>query len=208
MDDRIEEFWKGGFGDQYTDRNNDPAIVRSNSALFHEILKDVGTLQSVLELGCNRGLNLQVLSELFPAARLTGVEINQKAASIAREETSATISHTSIRDFSSTEKFDLVFTKGVLIHVDPDELEMVYRKMLALSNCYVLIVEYFNPVPVEVEYRGHGGRLFKRDFAADLMRIEPDLRLVDYGFKYRLDPSFPQDDMTWFLLKKSNSQHL
>jgi spore coat polysaccharide biosynthesis protein SpsF len=25
---------------------------------------------------------------------------------------------------------------------------------------------------------------------------------VDYGFAYRRDPNFPQDDITWFLLEK------
>ena len=31
----------------------------------------------------------------------------------------------------------------------------------------------------------------------------PNLSLLDYGFVYRRDPSFPQDDMTWFLMEKS-----
>jgi len=29
------------------------------------------------------------------------------------------------------------------------------------------------------------------------------LELVDYGFSYRRDKNFPQDDITWFLLKKN-----
>jgi spore coat polysaccharide biosynthesis protein SpsF len=30
----------------------------------------------------------------------------------------------------------------------------------------------------------------------------PDLQLIDYGFCYKRDPAFPQDDATWFLLEK------
>ena len=30
----------------------------------------------------------------------------------------------------------------------------------------------------------------------------PQMRLVDYGFVYRRDPNFPQDDITWFLMEK------
>jgi spore coat polysaccharide biosynthesis protein SpsF len=30
----------------------------------------------------------------------------------------------------------------------------------------------------------------------------PDLKLIDYGFCYKRDPAFPQDDVTWFLLGK------
>jgi hypothetical protein len=29
-----------------------------------------------------------------------------------------------------------------------------------------------------------------------------DLTLVDYGFYYRRDPIFPQDDISWFLMEK------
>ncbi len=36
------------------------------------------------------------------------------------------------------------------------------------------------------------------------MEQHPTMRLIDYGFIYRRDPSFPQDDITWFLMEKSN----
>ena len=62
--------------------------------------------------------------------------------------------------------------------------------------------EYYNPAPVAVTYRGHTNRLFKRDFCGEIMTRFPDLRLADYGFAYRRDPSFPQDDITWFLMEK------
>jgi spore coat polysaccharide biosynthesis protein SpsF len=44
--------------------------------------------------------------------------------------------------------------------------------------------------------------LFKRDFASEIMERHPQMQLVDYGFVYRRDPNFPQDDITWFLMKK------
>jgi len=34
------------------------------------------------------------------------------------------------------------------------------------------------------------------------MDRHPQLQLVDYGFSYRRDPNFPQDDITWFLMEK------
>ena len=54
-----------------------------------------------------------------------------------------------------------------------------------------------------VNYRGHADRLFRRDFAGEMLDKFNDLRLLDYGFVYHRDPSFPQDDFTWFLLDKS-----
>ena len=66
----------------------------------------------------------------------------------------------------------------------------------------MLIAEYYSPNPVVIPYRGHEDRLFKRDFAGDMLDQFADLSLVDYGFTYRRDPDFPQDDISWFLLQK------
>ena len=64
-------------------------------------------------------------------------------------------------------------------------------------------MEYYNPTPIEVTYRGHAGKLFKRDFAGATLDKCPDWRWVGYGLVYHRDPDFPQDDLTWFLLEKS-----
>jgi spore coat polysaccharide biosynthesis protein SpsF len=65
------------------------------------------------------------------------------------------------------------------------------------------VAEYYNPSPVELSYRGYRGVLFKRDFAGELLDRHNDLRLLDYGFVWKRDPSFPQDDITWFLMAKN-----
>jgi spore coat polysaccharide biosynthesis protein SpsF len=93
--------------------------------------------------------------------------------------------------------------KGVLIHIAPDQLAAVYEKLYQVSRRYILIAEYYNPTPVSIPYRGHADRLFKRDFAGEMLDRYPALELVDYGFVYHRDPLFPQDDMTWFLLQRT-----
>lgn len=65
-----------------------------------------------------------------------------------------------------------------------------------------LIAEYYDPSPVEVSYHGHSGKLFKRDFAGEMLDRYSDLQRLDYGFTYHRDPQFPADDVTWFLLEK------
>ena len=47
-----------------------------------------------------------------------------------------------------------------------------------------------------------GPKVGARDFAGEIMDRHPQLQLVDYGFAYRRDPNFPQDDITWFLMEK------
>lgn len=98
--------------------------------------------------------------------------------------------------------WDLVLIKGVLIHINPDELNKVYAKLAQATGKYLLVAEYYNPQPVAISYRGHSDRLFKRDFAGEILERHSEFSLVDYGFVYRRDPSFPQDDVSWFLLQK------
>jgi spore coat polysaccharide biosynthesis protein SpsF len=92
--------------------------------------------------------------------------------------------------------------KGVLIHINPESLQKVYQNMYKASSKYICICEYYNPVPVTVNYRGHTDKLFKRDFASEIMDKYSDLKLVDYGFVWHRDNTFPIGDVTWFLLEK------
>jgi pseudaminic acid biosynthesis-associated methylase len=199
-----EQFWRGAFGDGYVDRNQDPMHTASNVAMFSRVLRQARGLGEILELGANIGLNLRALRQLLPAAKLSAVEINEKAAATLRQvQPDVALTVGSVLEFQPQQTWDLVFTKGVLIHLNPDRLPAVYDLMYRASRRYVMVAEYYNPSPVEVSYRGHAERLFKRDFAGELLQRFPDLALVDYGFVYRRDPVHRQDDLTWFLLEKS-----
>ena len=198
-----EAFWRGEFGNDYSDRNRGPHWVAANSAFFSQALARTRGIGSVLELGANIGLNLMALRRLLPDARLAAVEINEKAALELESNLPEVDLHlTSAFAFEPNEVWDLVFTKGVLIHIRPDRLPDMYGLMYRSSARYILVCEYYNPSPTEVVYRGHRGKLFKRDFAGEIMDAFSDLALVDYGFVYHRDPNFPQDDMNWFLMDK------
>ena len=198
-----ESFWAGDFGDEYIRRNTGPGMVASSTALFCRILNRPRGVRSVIEFGANIGINLHALRQLVPDVDLEAVEINHAAAAALREWGGcARVSEVSILDYEVTKQFDLSFTKGVLIHINPDHLPAVYDRLHAVSRRYVMMAEYYNPSPVEISYRGHQGRLFKRDFAGEFMERFPSVTLIDYGFVYRRDPSFPQDDLTWFLFEK------
>lgn len=198
-----ETFWQGDFGNDYTDRNRGPHLVASNMAFFSQLLGKVHHANSILEPGSNIGLNLMALRQLLPDAKLSAVEINKKAASELKTNVPGVdLNNTSILEFQTNETWDLVFTKGVLIHINPDKLPAVYALMHRCSSRYILVAEYYNPKPAEINYRGHEGKLFKRDFAGEMLDQFSDLSLIDYGFVYHRDPTFPQDDMNWFLLEK------
>jgi pseudaminic acid biosynthesis-associated methylase len=198
-----EKFWASDFGNEYPNRNEGEALIASNIALFSKILRPAPTVKSVAELGCNIGLNLSALNRMNRQFDLRGYEINELAAKAAADQKMAEIVNTTITEpLAKDKKFDLTFTKGVLIHINPDKLDAVYENLFALSNRYIMVCEYYNPAPVAIEYRGHKDRLFKRDFAGELIS-KYNLRLLDYGFNYHRDPYFTNDDTSWFFMEKS-----
>jgi len=198
-----EKFWAGDFGDAYIDRNQGDKLLASNLNMWVNMLKNAKKLDSCIEFGANIGMNLKALKLLHPQQDQFGIEINSDAAiELEKVIPASNVFKSSIFDFEPFRKFDLSFIKGVLIHINPDELQNVYEKLVASCGRYLLVAEYYNPSPVAIPYRGHNDRLFKRDFAGEIMELHPEMKLIDYGFNYRNDPVFPQDDITWFLMER------
>jgi pseudaminic acid biosynthesis-associated methylase len=199
------KFWQGQFGDTYADRNvADAETLGQRTAMWTRILATMSPPpESILEVGANVGLNLRALSELLPA-ELTAVEPNEKARNILAKSGALPVDR--IHDASSTnlpiddESVELAFTSGVLIHIAPDDLLPSCREMHRVSSRYIACAEYFNPTPVEIEYRGHSGVLFKRDFGAFWLDNFADLELVDYGFFWKRATGL--DDLTWWVFRK------
>lgn len=199
-----ENFWAGEFGDNYIGRNDDLQIIAGNINLFSKILTITSGIKSIIEFGSNIGNNLKALRALIPDSQMAAIEINQKAVESLKQQ-DVKVYAQSILDFKPDSKWDLAFIKGVLIHINPDELQSVYEKLYNSSKKYILVAEYYNPSPVAIPYRGHTDKLFKRDFAGEMLDKYSDLKLVDYGFSYHRDNNFPQDDITWFLMEKKTN---
>lgn len=198
-----EAFWRGEFGTDYAERNRGPQWVASSTALFARVFQNLQPPKSVLELGANIGLNLRAIHTLLPHARLAALEINAAAATELRStQLDLEVFEVSLLDFEPSHTWDFVFTKGVLIHLSPDSLARAYETLHRASGRYLCICEYYSPTPEQRAYRGHAGKLYKRDFAGELLDLYSDLELIDYGFVYHRDPLFPQDDLNWFLMRK------
>ncbi len=196
-----ELFWQGNFGTEYTSRNQ--ILPEQRQPFFAQVLAKTYGVKTICELGANRGHNLQAIAQLSSNFQLTGVELNPTA--IAQLETIPGVQsvQSSIQDFNPEKKFDLVFTCGVLIHINPQDLPLIYQKIYDISSRYILLNEYYNPVPVEINYRGYTDKLFKRDFAGELMEQHRDkVIVIDYGFLWqRMSPAW--DNTTWILLEKT-----
>lgn len=198
-----EAFWAGEFGRDYISRNNSPQLLASNLNFFSRALRQAYGIKSCIEFGANIGMNLRALGHLFPGMAFEAAEINEAAAAqlgelIGKEN----VYCGSIINFTPKAKADLALIKGVLIHLNPDLLPQVYDRLVDSTKRWLLVAEYYNPSPVAIPYRNQTDKLFKRDFAGEILDRHPNMSLVDYGFAYRRDPQFPQDDVTWFLMEK------
>lgn len=196
-----EDLWRGRFGDAYTERNR-PRLADSK-AFFKKVLGGRAEyIESCIEFGANRGHNLVALRKLVADnAKLDGVEINE--AAFSELETVADYAYwMSMLDFVARPDWTLVLTKGLLIHIPPHALQHAYSILYDSSKRWILMCEYFNPVPVVVRYRGQDAALWKRDFGSDMLDLYPTLKVVDYGWHWSRDPH-PQDDITWWLLEKT-----
>jgi spore coat polysaccharide biosynthesis protein SpsF len=198
-----EAFWAGEFGVEYVGRNTGNELLAANLSFFSKALAKAQRLESCIEFGANIGMNLRALRLLYPKQDQYAIEINQTAVTeLSSVIPPKNIFQASILDFNPDKTWDLVLIKGVLIHINPDFLPQVYDALYRATHRYLLVCEYYNPSPVAINYRGHVDRLFKRDFCGEIMGKYPDLQLTDYGFAYKRDPNFPQDDITWFLMQK------
>jgi spore coat polysaccharide biosynthesis protein SpsF len=198
-----EKFWAENFGNEYIERNQGAQLMASNLNFFSKAFAKAGKINSCIEFGANIGMNLKALKLLYPNIELRGIEINKQASEQLENLIGVeNVYNSSIFDFKADSKSDISLIKGVLIHINPEMLQLVYQKLYEASSNYILIAEYYNPSPVTINYRGHDDRLFKRDFAGEFMEKYTNCVLIDYGFSYRKDPVFPQDDITWFLIQK------
>lgn len=198
-----ENFWASEFGTEYISRNNSDEMLAANLNFFSNAMKVADKVDTCIEFGANVGMNLRALKLLFPKLSCDAVEINPVAAKELKTIIGKkNVTNGSILDFSSDAKWDLALIKGVLIHINPAHLPAVYDKLVAATKRYLMVAEYYSPTPVKVDYRGHSDRLFKRDFAGEILSRHKSMRLIDYGFNYSRDPKFPMDDINWFLLER------
>ena len=156
-----------------------------------------------MEVGANIGINLCALRGLTNA-QLFAVEPNENARRRLADESilpAANILDGLASNIALTDRsIDLVFTRGVLIHIHPDDLLSSCREMHRVARRYIASIEYFSANPEELTYRNQANALFKRDFGAFWLDHFLDLRVLDYGFAWQRLTGL--DNLTWWVFEK------
>ncbi len=207
-----ERAWSGKHGFQYVLAHLTENWKGTRVPYWKMILDIIPEINTVCEFGCNIGANLKAIKYLKNNINLTGIEINPAACDVLAGENIATVHKASITDASLSNQFDLVFSRGVLIHLNPDELENTLRNMEYHSRRYVLIYEIFSPSQHHLEdYSAiverstgekSGGYQFWRDFSGDFARMYPSWTKVAHGVETRIGANPKHGDICWTIFER------
>lgn len=184
------DFWQGEFGKKYTKRNTygpkqldllykkiyGISCYEMNNSFLSKFNKNL----KILEIGCNNGQQLRHL-QLMGFKNLFGIEIQWYATEIAKKVTrNINIIQGSAFDIPFRDGyFDLVFTAGVLIHINPKDIEKAMQEIYRVSKKYIWGFEYYSQNGYEeIVYRGNRNVLWKTDFRAFYQKVFPQLKLI------------------------------
>lgn len=126
--------------EKYTDDNEASSQDELAKFIYHiTIALDA---KRICEAGCNVGNNLAC----FPSTSdVHGIDLSDHALEKARKKyPSFNFKQESITDISYPDSyFDLVFTRGVLIHIPENEMDVVLKQLARISKKWIFNLEYF-----------------------------------------------------------------
>jgi SAM-dependent methyltransferase len=145
---------------EYT-QENESSFQKSLSNFIYDTSLVLGA-KKVLEAGCNVGNNLRS----FPSdSNVFGLDMNEKALIKAKSQLpnfnfkQGTLTKIPFED----NYFDLVFTRGVLIHIHPDEMNDVMKEILRVSKKWIFNLEYFGEDNKMIKWKRGDELLWYRD---------------------------------------------
>lgn len=193
------ELWGSEFGNDYHARNPQKDRKEFWWDVLHEVLD---TVHSVLEYGAGQGDNLVALRELTGSEGLfLGLDVNLAACNVMSKRGLAA-GHGDVKDFEVKPAFfDLVITRGFLIHLEGHALRFVFKQIYESANKYICFAEYYSPNRRSINYHRYGDMLWADDFAGKFMAAYPDVKLLKCGFDYRGNGG---EDLTYFVMRKGD----
>ncbi len=207
-----ENIWSSDHGFRYVVHHMGEDWKKNNIRLpvWTLVLAQVPEITSVCEFGCNIGANLKSINHLNPEIALAGIEINPHAVKLLQKENLGDIHCASILDVDLDRQYDMVFTRGVLIHINPDEVPTVMHNMAKHARHYVMIYEHYsaNPhnldryQPLSKEVVPGEGYQFWRDFSDDFQALYPDWQMVATGVDDTLNQVPEEGDLHWTIFRR------
>jgi pseudaminic acid biosynthesis-associated methylase len=206
------DLWRGEFGDEYTDRNElTEELLEQRKIMWSGILgapaqevrkEAINSNVKVLEVGANVGVNLVAINKVMNRSHtLFGLEPNDKAKKklIYNAPFVNLVSGEAADINATTGQFDLVFTSGVLIHMNDEYLKKAMDEIYRVSSRWIAAIEYFSAEPRSISYRGVDDFIYLREYGSLWLNNYP-LRCLGYAFMWKRVTKL--DNLTWWLFEK------
>ena len=201
------DLWKGEFGDEYTNRNE---ITEENLAqriyMWSEIFKTPASYNKdnfkILEVGANVGINISAITKTMNrSCSFHALEPNDKARKKLVYNTPwVDLVNGEASDIVAINgDYDMVFTSGVLIHMNDEYLKKAMDEIYRVSNRFIVCIEYFAAEHTSKQYRGVDDFIYLRDYGS-LWLNNYALRCINYGFFWKRVTGL--DNLTWWFFEK------
>lgn len=167
--------------------NNEPLYLDNGprrqfiAAVVHRYAPSLG---SILEIGCNAGMNLKAIEHLGKY-RLFGVDISAEAIEVAHKNVTEFIGFhgaidESIEMISEHHSYDVVFSMATLMHIHPID-EWVFDEIAQIVNGYLITCEWERTDGHYIKARDYG-----KVFSRHLSQVESAEVMVDGVIGYTL----------------------
>ena len=178
---RQENFWESKYGDNYVNRNShyEPSTQKLIRHQFFNRFEGFDKNVSILEIGCNIGLNLQILS-LMGFTNFGGIDINALAIDEAKKRLpEADLRTGTVLDMPFEDNsFDVVFSAGVLIHQNPDNsLKTVMSEMIRCSKQWIVGLEDYTENHEMITYMGAPDLYWSGPFVQTFLEVDKSLKI-------------------------------
>ena len=151
-----------------SDKAFNESINHAHRSLLVESISSHAPLDSALEIGCNTGSKLYLLSLQYPNAKLYGIDINSEVIEDGKDQLSMRgINNVflsfgkadSLKSFSN-KSVDIVFTDAVIMYIGPDKIGGILKEAVRIARKAVILNEWHmesESLKFKKEYKYHYG---------------------------------------------------
>ena len=149
------------------------------------ILRKLQPWSSLLEIGCNCGMNLSLIDKKFKGRDLRGTDINKEALDFAKKKLpNVKFFQGEIEDAITFGENDIILIDAVLLYVSDKDIEKAIKRITHSAKKAIILCEWYDKDKLGVIKEEHWARNY------------PEL-FKDFGWKCRMKNVIWPESKIW-----------